>query len=83
MTLETALELVQEEGTVLRVFAGYSGWSKGQLEKELTGTTWVVHSPGPNLLEPDLLPLLWKGLVRSHGPVFEFLTDVPENLGDN
>ena len=83
LTLETALELVQEEGTVLRVFAGYSGWSKGQLEKELMGNTWVVHTPGPGLLEPDLQPLLWRGLIRTHGPVFEFLTDVPQDLGNN
>ncbi len=84
LTLETALEIVQEEeDTVLRVFAGYSGWSKGQLEKEILGNTWVVHTPGASLLEPDLLPSLWRGLIRSHGPVFEFLTDVPEDLGNN
>jgi putative transcriptional regulator len=83
LTLETALEMVEEEDTVLRVFAGYSGWSKGQLEKEIKGNTWVVHTPGPNLLDPDLLPVLWRGLIRTHGPVFEFLTDAPENLGNN
>jgi putative transcriptional regulator len=84
LTLESALEIVEEEeDTILRVFAGYSGWSKGQLEKELHGNTWVVHAPGPGLLEPDLLPVLWRGLIRSHGPVFEFLTDAPDNLGNN
>ncbi len=84
LTVETAQEMVrEEEDTILRVFAGYSGWSKGQLEKEILGNTWVVHAPGPSLLEPDLLPVLWRGLIRTHGPVFEFLTDVPDNLGNN
>lgn len=83
LTFETAAELVQEEGTVLRVFAGYSGWAQGQLEDELKRNTWVVHRPEPGLLDPDLQPVLWKGLLRTHGPVFEFLTEVPENLGDN
>lgn len=83
LTVETAAELVQQEGTIIRVFAGYSGWSKGQLQKELEGGTWVVHRPGDELLEPDALPGLWRKLVRSHGPVYQFLTDIPDALGNN
>ena len=83
LTIESAAEVVQEEGTVLRVFAGYSGWSKGQLEKELLQSTWLVHRPEPEMLNPDIQAELWRGLVRMHGPVFEFLTDAPNNLGDN
>ena len=83
LTFESASEAVQEEGTILRVFAGYSGWSQGQLEKELTTNTWVVHEPGEEILEPDLLEVLWKGLVSTHGPVFEFLIQTPDNLGNN
>ena len=83
LTFETASEAVQEEGTILRVFAGYSGWSQGQLEKELNHHTWVKHTPGPELLEPDLMEALWKGLLITHGPAFEFLVNAPENLGNN
>lgn len=83
LTFESASEVVQEEGTILRVFAGYSGWSQGQLEKELRHNTWVVHVPDEQILEPDLVNFLWKGLVGTHGPVFQFLTNPPENLGNN
>jgi putative transcriptional regulator len=83
LTFESASELVQEEGTILRVFAGYSGWSKGQLEREMQHKTWVSHEPGAEILEPELLDVLWKGLLSTHGPVFEFLVHTPENLGNN
>ena len=83
LTFETASEVVQEEGTILRVFAGYSGWSQGQLEKEIQHKTWVVHAPDEQILEPDLAASLWKGLVGTHGPVFQFLTGAPEALGNN
>ncbi len=83
LTFETASEIVQEEGTILRVFAGYSGWSQGQLERELEHNTWILHSPTDEILEPDLQDVLWKGLVQTHGAIFEFLTEVPENLGNN
>ncbi len=87
LTIESAAEIVQEEGTILRVFAGYSGWSKGQLEEELKRETWVVHTPDGALLdlepEPELEPGRWVRLLRQHGPIFEFLTSPPPNLGLN
>ena len=83
ITIESAESIIEEEGTVLRVFAGYSGWSKGQLERELSQKTWIVHYPDQSLLDPDLQPGLWKQLVSGHGPVMRFLTDTPENLGLN
>ncbi len=83
LTFESASELVQEEGTIIRVFAGYSGWTQGQLEKEMRQSTWVTHTPGEEILDPDLQEVLWKGLLSTHGPVFEFLIHTPENLGNN
>ena len=83
ITIENAESVLDEDGTILRVFAGYSGWSKGQLEMELERKTWVVHQPDHSILEPDLQSGLWKHLVAGHGPVMRFLTDVPDNLGLN
>ena len=84
LTLESAPEILEDGQTVLRVFAGYSGWSKGQLERELRQKTWVVHNPDQTLLDPDAHDGdLWRVLVRSHGPVLRFLTDMPDDLGLN
>jgi putative transcriptional regulator len=82
LTVESATEVLEEEGTVLRVFAGYSGWGKGQLEAELRSGTWVVQSPDSQILDPDGVgPEFWKLLICRQGPVYEFLTREPGSLG--
>ncbi len=83
LNLETARDLVRDEGATLRVFMGYTGWSRGQLEAELQSDTWVVHEPDARLLDPEAQEGLWKTLICTHGPLFEFLTSAPEHLGDN
>lgn len=86
LDLQSAAELVEEEdGVIIRAFAGYSGWGRGQLEQELKGMTWVVHTPESDLLNPleGSGEEVWTRLIRCHGPVFEFLTNVPSNLGRN
>lgn len=35
-------------GVELRCFAGYSGWSEGQLEAEIDEGAWFVVDPGPD-----------------------------------
>ena len=81
--LDKAREAVQEEGTILRVFAGYSGWSRGQLENELLRKTWVTHSPDEGMLDQKSIPDMWRDLICSHGAVFNFLTHTAQNLGNN
>lgn len=83
LNLESARAVVEDEGAILRVFEGYTGWSKGQLENELSRNIWVVHEPDSTLLDPDAQMELWRTLVRTHGPLFKFLTEAPENLGNN
>lgn len=83
LTIESAGEIVEEEGTILRVFAGYSGWSRGQLERELRSDTWVVHTPDQSLLDPNEGQDPWVRMLREHGPVYEFLTGGPEGPGLN
>lgn len=84
LTVESAEEILAEEGPILRVFTGYSGWSKGQLEGELRSGTWVVHAPDSQILDPNGVgPEFWKGLICQHGPVYEFLTESPDSLERN
>lgn len=84
ITIESAAELLEDEDTILRVFVGYTGWSRGQLESELKANTWVVHRPQASMLDPDAVGTApWVTWIRTHGPVFEFLTRIPDNLGKN
>jgi putative transcriptional regulator len=62
--LDTPPPLVVPEVAALRIFAGYSGWSPGQLEVEIsTGSWFVVDSESGDVFtsEPDGL---WQRVLR-------------------
>lgn len=62
--LETPVELVNGSLTGLRVFAGYAGWSAGQLEDEIGRGDWyVVPSEEIDVVRPDLTDL-WRDVLR-------------------
>jgi putative transcriptional regulator len=51
----------------LRVFAGYAGWSPGQLEAEIAQGAWYVVDAlpaDPFLVEPEVL---WRSVLRRQG----------------
>ena len=67
----------------VRLFAGYSGWSVGQLEEEVDeGSWWVVEAlPSDAFTErPDLL---WRAVLRRQGPPLAFAASYPDDPGLN
>jgi putative transcriptional regulator len=81
---EKAAELLTAgEGTHVRAFFGYSGWSAGQLEKELEGSTWVVATPPTDLFTQPDETALWRTVLVRKGPEWRLLTDEPEETGEN
>lgn len=71
--------LFSEPGIQLRGFAGYSGWSGGQLEGELAENAWIVSPIDGALIDDREGVALWREIVGSHGPELAFLADVPED----
>src|SRR4051812_40307885 len=57
---DRAGQLLAEEGTELRAFLGYSGWTGGQLEKELKHETWIVTDVPADLLTYKQDERLWR-----------------------
>jgi putative transcriptional regulator len=54
----------------LRVFAGYAGWSSGQLEAELDAGAWWVLDAEPADVFSDDPDDLWSGVLgRQPGPL--------------
>ncbi len=68
--------LVEEED--VRFFLGYSGWSAGQLEAEITGHSWVVIEPTvDSILASD--ENFWTESVKSIGGNALLWQNFPEN----
>jgi putative transcriptional regulator len=61
----------------VRVFAGYAGWSPGQLEDEIAGGSWFTFEalPGdPFMTRPDDL---WSMVLRRQGGLFAAVAQYP------
>lgn len=61
----------------VRLFAGYAGWSGGQLEDEVAAGGWFVVDGGPDDVfsaEPDGL---WQRVLRRQGGVFRTVAEDP------
>lgn len=63
----------------LRIFAGYSGWSAGQLEQELQQNAWLVLTPTRELIEMKNPDTAWKNIMRASGPIFYLLSEAPDD----
>lgn len=71
------------EGFDIRAFAGYSGWSEGQLEAELGQGSWITAPAGPAILESPEPGQLWAAVMRSLGPYYHLLAGMPEDVSLN
>ena len=62
----------------LRVYAGYAGWSGGQLEAELDELSWVVESADAEDVFGDEGDL-WANVLRRKGGAFMLVATMPED----
>lgn len=67
----------------LRVFLGYAGWSKNQLEREIALNSWLVIKPHPELLRADADEHTWRRIMCSLGPMYRVLADAPPDSSRN
>jgi putative transcriptional regulator len=66
----------------VKVFAGYSGWSPGQLEQELKRGSWLTHPATLELVFSNPRQL-WNKILAEKGPLYRLLADAPEDLSWN
>ena len=67
----------------IKMFAGYAGWSPGQLEGEMTRKAWLTH-PASLELVFDIAPEeLWRNILRRKGWKYKLLAQAPEDLSSN
>jgi len=61
----------------LRVFAGYAGWSAGQLEAELDEAAWIVAPAEREDVFAEETDELWSAVLRRKGGRFAILATMP------
>lgn len=63
----------------IRFFLGYSGWSAGQLERELMENSWVIVKVKPDIILDNQSGNSWKKVVRSLNNKYRLWADFPES----
>ena len=80
---QKAIELHEEGGMHLRAFLGYSGWTGGQLEKELRQNTWVVSPLMADVLDLDQDDSLWRAILSNIDHEWKLLAGEPDDPSRN
>ena len=63
----------------VKMFAGYAGWSAGQLEQELKRDAWVTHPASLDLIFDTSPAELWQKILRQKGGQYRLLSQMPED----
>lgn len=77
---ETAVELLRS-GEIdlhsIRFFIGYSGWSEGQLDEELSQKSWLTATATRKLVFHEKVEDIWKDAVIELGGDFSLMVNFP------
>jgi putative transcriptional regulator len=63
----------------LRFFLGYSGWSAGQLDRELKENSWVIAKANSDIILNNRRDNTWKQVLRSLKNKYRMWADFPES----
>ncbi|MDB6129362.1 MAG: hypothetical protein JWM04_469 [Verrucomicrobiales bacterium] len=73
----------QMQSSQIRLFAGYAGWSAGQLEEEMKRDTWLVHPASLDLVFDEKPEELWQAVLRKKGWKYRLIAERPDDLSWN
>ncbi len=83
LDLSLPLEELAPQLEAVRLFAGYSGWSGGQLEGELEQEAWFVVDPLEDDLYSNEPQLLWRTVLRRQPGKLAMFAWAPEDPNVN
>ncbi len=67
----------------VKFFAGYSGWSPGQLEGEIKERSWIVTEVKDAVIMDDDIDNIWEQILNGLGGVFKTWTKFPNDPNQN
>ena len=80
--IDTVRELIltgKLDHTQIRFFLGYSGWSAGQLERELREDSWIIARVKPEIIMKYRGDDTWKSVLRSFKNKYRIWADFPDS----
>jgi putative transcriptional regulator len=77
--LDAPPEVLAAEVTEFRVFAGYAGWSAGQLRSEIDEGAWFVLPSEPHDIFIDDPERLWREVLRRQGGELAIVATFPDD----
>ncbi len=63
----------------VRFFAGYAGWSPGQLETEIADNSWIVSTLDDKVIMNSESTTIWKESLASLGDIYKTCSNFPAN----
>jgi putative transcriptional regulator len=84
-SLDTLVEIGESFSPTKKVktFAGYAGWSPGQLEDELKRDAWLTHPASLDLVFDTDPARLWRLILSQKGLKYRLLADMPDDVSLN
>jgi putative transcriptional regulator len=84
-SLDALAEVAESLSTARKVklFAGYAGWSPGQLEDEMKREAWLTHPASLELVFETASEQLWRHILKQKGWKYRLLAEMPEDLSSN
>lgn len=77
--LDTPPQLLAEALGSLRIFAGYAGWSSGQLERERGQGAWYVVDSEPGDVSSPHPEGLWRAVLRRQRSALAMIATYPDD----
>jgi putative transcriptional regulator len=78
-TIKTLIAFNKIKESQIRFFLGYSGWSAGQLEKELNENSWVIARIRSDIVMSNRGNDTWKKILRGLNNKYRIWADFPES----
>jgi putative transcriptional regulator len=84
-SLESLVDIGASYSTTqkIKVFAGYAGWSSGQLDDEMKRDTWLTHPASLDIIFNTPADKLWQSILGNKGWKYRLLSEAPEDLSWN
>ena len=84
-SLDSLVEIGESFSPTKRVkmFAGYAGWSPGQLEDEMKREAWLSHPASLELVFDANPDRLWRMILHQKGIKYRLLAGMPDDVSLN